>query len=408
MIFNSKVFISFIVLIVCFAVSTNSHALAYPSAPVGVTVTASGGQNTITWVPVQGAISYNVYWSTTPKFDIQNASVVTHIISSSFVHNRDISADQIYYYKVTALNEYGESIPSAQVMSVIVSVPKWRVITGLSQTIHFKDVIYGNNLFVAVGSGGSIYTSPDGAIWTSQVSGTTVTLNGVTWSGSQYVVVGKGTVLTSSNGVNWIVRTSPTTNYLSSVAWGNNLFVIVGGDASRGIVYYSNDNGVTWTLCFIANGGSNFYDVKWVNNQFVAVGGDGVTPLLCTSADGITWVQMNAPGSRNSGIAWSGIRYALVGDLGYIKTSTDLKTWSDSINIINNQGQIHPISSLIWTGTQFIGTGNSGIALTSSDGITWSEFFLGTLNTLNGVTASDNAIVIVGDLGTILILKKNH
>lgn len=116
--FNLKVFIFFVALTICF-ISCNQPVLAAapPSAPVGVTVTASGGQNTISWIPVQGAISYNVYWSTTPKFDIQNASVVTHIISSPFVHNRDISADQIYY-KVTALNEYGESIPSAQVKAV--------------------------------------------------------------------------------------------------------------------------------------------------------------------------------------------------------------------------------------------------------------------------------------------------
>lgn len=114
--FNSKVFRYFVVLAICF-ISCNQSVLAAapPPAPVGVTVAASGGQNTINWIPVQGAASYNIYWSTASKFDIQNASVVTHIISPPFIHNRDISSDQIYYYKVTALNEYGESIPSAQV-----------------------------------------------------------------------------------------------------------------------------------------------------------------------------------------------------------------------------------------------------------------------------------------------------
>jgi hypothetical protein len=33
-------------------------------------------------------------------------------------------------------------------------------------------VTYGNGLFVAVGDGGTILTSPDGVTWTAQTSGT--------------------------------------------------------------------------------------------------------------------------------------------------------------------------------------------------------------------------------------------
>jgi hypothetical protein len=32
---------------------------------------------------------------------------------------------------------------------------------------------YGNGLWVAVGNGGTILTSPDGVTWTARVSGTT-------------------------------------------------------------------------------------------------------------------------------------------------------------------------------------------------------------------------------------------
>jgi hypothetical protein len=51
---------------------------------------------------------------------------------------------------------------------------------------------------VAVGTQGTILTSPDGRVWTAQQSGTAKNLWSVAWSGSQLVVVGRGgTILTS-------------------------------------------------------------------------------------------------------------------------------------------------------------------------------------------------------------------
>ena len=52
--------------------------------------------------------------------------------------------------------------------------------------------------FIAVGTGGTILTSPDGASWTARTSGKTTNLHGIVWSGSKFVAVGdNGTILTS-------------------------------------------------------------------------------------------------------------------------------------------------------------------------------------------------------------------
>ena len=50
-----------------------------------------------------------------------------------------------------------------------------------SITVTFNDVTYGNSTFVTVGSSGKIYTSDNGTNWTSRTSGTSKTLNGVTY-----------------------------------------------------------------------------------------------------------------------------------------------------------------------------------------------------------------------------------
>jgi hypothetical protein len=51
---------------------------------------------------------------------------------------------------------------------------------------------------VAVGSGGTILTSPDGVKWTRRTSGTNNLLYGVTYGNGLFVAVGdRGTILTS-------------------------------------------------------------------------------------------------------------------------------------------------------------------------------------------------------------------
>jgi hypothetical protein len=59
-------------------------------------------------------------------------------------------------------------------------------------------VTYGNGLFVAVGEGGTILTSPDGVSWTRQTSGTYYPLHGVAYGNNTFVAVGEySTILTS-------------------------------------------------------------------------------------------------------------------------------------------------------------------------------------------------------------------
>jgi hypothetical protein len=69
-------------------------------------------------------------------------------------------------------------------------------------------ITYGNNQFVAVGSSGTIRTSPDGVSWTVRTSGTNDALDAlrvlysITYGNNQFVAVGSsGTIRTSPDGV---------------------------------------------------------------------------------------------------------------------------------------------------------------------------------------------------------------
>ncbi|MCL5022126.1 MAG: fibronectin type III domain-containing protein [Nitrospirae bacterium] len=84
-------------------------------APVNVSATAGNEQVTITWDAVDGATSYNIYWSNTPGVTRATGMKIADV-ASPYVHlTGDGSNGRIFYYVVTAAGADGESAESAEV-----------------------------------------------------------------------------------------------------------------------------------------------------------------------------------------------------------------------------------------------------------------------------------------------------
>jgi hypothetical protein len=189
----------------------------------------------------------------------------------------------------------------------------------LKEILH--GITYGNGLFVAVGRGGIVLTSPDGKTWTKRTTGTT-DLFGVTYGNGLFVVVGSaGIFLTSPDGNTWTERTFDNlilskvedTQSLYGVTYGNGLFVAVGGSgklpSDDGIILTSPD-GTTWTER--TSGPSwrirNLNGVTYRNGLFVAAGGADIL----TSPDGASWTKLpprdSSSGRIIKGVILNGIR----------------------------------------------------------------------------------------------------
>ena len=95
--------------------------LTQPFAPRSLIGTAGPNQMSLTWQPVEDAVTYNVYRSTASNGE-GAIPYRTDLTSTSFV-DTGLGNAQTYFYKVTAVNSLGESARSNEIFGTTPSYP---------------------------------------------------------------------------------------------------------------------------------------------------------------------------------------------------------------------------------------------------------------------------------------------
>ncbi|HEX6549369.1 MAG TPA: hypothetical protein VF117_01750 [Gammaproteobacteria bacterium] len=139
-------------------------------------------------------------------------------------------------------------------------------------------IAYGNGLYVVVGYGGLLLTSPDGTNWTNRSFTTGQAMLGITYANGMFVAVANnGQILTSPDGINNWNAYSVSSGALNAVGYGGGIFLAVGA-SSGGTAYVSTD-GVSWTSAssYLPSGlyGAALNGAAYGNTSFVVVGDSG-------------------------------------------------------------------------------------------------------------------------------------
>jgi hypothetical protein len=291
----------------------------------------------------------------------------------------------------------------------------WQWVNPLPQGNDLYGVAYGsNNTFVAVGYGGTVITSADGAAWSKQASGTEASFFSVAY-GNGVVVAGSGTgvFLSADGGGSWAkVYNSPSPVVAVTYSADQAAFVatIYDSDNQTGGILRSLDNGSTWTRTYTA--GYGLLGVCYGKNIFVAVGDSGqvlTSPngadwtlhdsvtfdelhgiifeqgifvavgyswddsrgLIMTSPDGASWSRyMTNSNETVYGIAFGNNTFAAVSDYGSIAVAPSTGApWT----ILNNALQQYPLYGITFANNLFVATGAQGAIVTSSNGASWTE-----------------------------------
>ena len=276
------------------------------------------------------------------------------------------------------------------------------------QSLTYLGNLYGikyiNNEFVAGGTGGVspggygeysplLFSGPPGGNnWYARPSGVFSAIWDLACGQGRYVVVNASGLTTSTNGSNWTSVSSGLSSQLAGLTFANNLFVLTawGGGIS------TSPDGLTWTA---RTSGStrNLWGVAYGNGLWVAVGqAFSSTGAYITSGDGLNWTNHSfSPNLRN--IAFGGGTFVIVGDSGYLASSTTGLSWTQ-----RGSGTSGAIYGVCYGDTNFVAVGTSGYMASSSDGASWTLRNSGTTTTLERVAYGGGTFVATGDGGLLI------
>jgi len=101
-----------------------------PAAPTEVTAMTGNKQVTLQWKEIADASSYNLYWSNTQGVSPATGTKIANVLSPCM--HIGLTNGATYYYVITAVNGYGESVKSVEVAITLNNAPS--VPTGIVGT----------------------------------------------------------------------------------------------------------------------------------------------------------------------------------------------------------------------------------------------------------------------------------
>lgn len=110
-----------------------------PLRPENVSCTGGYGQAALSWNPVSGAVSYNIYWGAASGVTRASAKI-SGVAAASYAHN-GLAYGQTYYYRAAAVNAGGESLPGAETRCATFAQPLSYQIDPLVYTTLQRTVI---------------------------------------------------------------------------------------------------------------------------------------------------------------------------------------------------------------------------------------------------------------------------
>ena len=366
--------------------------------PTGVTAVPGDGYVTVSWESKPG-YTYWVFSAAADSITRDNylnypsARITKDAVSPQII--AALANGTRYSFIVNATEDGSPAGPASASISAMPRLAGSQWTPGASiGSFDLRGLTYWSAKYVAVGTGGAIYTSGDGLTWTAATaSATTTALNAAAVSSAMAIAVGdSGTIVTSTDAATWTARTSGVTANLNAVV-SSGLYVAVG---DNGTIITSAD-AATWTAR-TSGTTQRLNGVAYQGGKYMVVGNGGT---LLTSTDAITWTAVNVGTTADLyDLAYGNATHVIVGAQGSVLSSADAATWTVQPAITTQT-----LRSVLYS-SQFVAVGNAGVNLYGTDGASWSLGSTGTTATLYAVTrGGDYNYVAVGAAGTQLVSR---
>lgn len=258
---------------------------------------------------------------------------------------------------------------------------------------------YGNGLWVGVSLGRTV-VSTDAVVWTEYIDNSASPIS-LVYADNQFLSMSSGgAVYSSVDGSRWQLLVSATNLGVSAVSPNDGRVVTVAGSSS----IVSLDNGVSWSTSRLSDPGSPYFlNVVWspLLDRFLSLGQHSANYKAYTSEDGENWQVIDHaptyPGLVSSDTILVSAGANLLGN-NYIYTSMDGVEWTERANPSDQR-----IMHVTWTGNRFMVLGEGGDVVISNNGIDWQLYNVGVSTPLTAGVSGSNALVVVGWNGVIFV-----
>lgn len=205
---------------------------------------------------------------------------------------------------------------------------------------------------------------------------------------ARIIAVGKGgSIFTSSNGgLNWIQRSNANNKDLYTVTMLNSRTYIACG--AGGVILRTNNFGSSWSNITSPDSTATIKSVSFADTS-IGFAANGTNKILKTINGGLSWIAIPVPAgvTVNSVFAVNGGNVYTCGDSGKILTSTDAGvTW-----LTRTSGVLVNLNSISMAGPDFGKiAGNSGTILTTTNGgANWIKDSTFTTFNINSISVSN-------------------
>jgi hypothetical protein len=316
-------------------------------------------------------------------------------------------------------------------------------------TSDFFGLAFGSGETLVVGTRGVAYASTDLSMWEARNTGNYGGYREIAFNGSQYLASGT-LLMVSDDGRNWESQLPQINGTFGSAAYGNGRWVLASDFNTGQQPLTTSANGFDWTPPSVPEGFTDCRGVAFNNGMFVALpvsgpnslaysmdaldwtgvshdwftemqdlvwieSGDGKflawsapspTVEVAISSDGTDW-QVRDTGTTRLlySAAYGDGRWLLVGDDGWVITTTDLVDWSEQQIRFGSNDPVR-LEGVAHGAGQWVIVGRDHTIWSSTDGLVWEDAFTTQLDGSSflfwEVTFDGSAFWVSGQDGIIL------
>jgi len=280
----------------------------------------------------------------------------------------------------------------------------------------------GEQLRAYVTAGNSYALPSVSTAGTTANDGSTYTILANLYANGIYMAVGSCAsgvyVATSPDAITWTQRTGalPFGTQFNTLACNGSVWVAANFSSTQGTVYYSSDNGVTWSAAVVATGAFNCRQIVSNGSLFFMNLSNG---KVYSSSNGSTWTESTAyytaVGSTTTqilSVGWTGSHWLVSNNFGSL-ASADLTTWFSYAGVSLGRNITNVFATAYSSAySKYYSSRNTDSVpniFSSTNGLLWENIYSGAFTPYKvNVAGSNTVLIAVGSSGTTSVLKSTN